>query len=97
MPDWGRILAATGTVLQGMSDAAIVNNWLQMNDDGAFGSIVTQVKSSSVADVDRLDAALLSLAATNFDAGTRRRLIKFYTIFKIAEVERFGEFRGFPP
>jgi hypothetical protein len=97
VPDWGRILAATGTVLQGMSDAAIVNNWLQMDDDGAFVSIVTQVKSSSMADVDRLDAALLSFASTNFDFDARRRLVKFYAIFKIAEVERFREFRGFPP
>jgi hypothetical protein len=97
MPDWGRILSATGTVLQGMSDAAIVNNWLQMNDDGAFVSIVTQVKTSTIGDVDRLDAALLSFAATNFDADARRRLVKFYAVFKIAELERFREFRGFPP
>lgn len=97
MPDWGRILAATGTVLQGMSDVAVVNNWLQMDDDGAFVSIVTQVKSCSTADVDRLDAVLLSLAATNFDADARRRLVKFYAIFKIAELERYREFRGFPP
>ena len=97
MPDWGRILAATGTVLQGMSDAAVVNNWLQMDDDGAFVSIVTQVKSSSTAEVDRLDTTLLSLASTNFDANARRRLVKFYAIFKIAELERYREFRGFPP
>jgi hypothetical protein len=96
MPDWGRILAATGTVLQGVSDAAVVNNWLQMDDDSAFVSIVTQVKSCSTADVDRLDAALLSLASTNFNADARRRLVKFYAIFKIAELERYREFRGFP-
>ena len=97
MPDWGRILAATGTVLQGVSDAAIINNWLQMDDEGAFVSIVTQVKTSSIADVDRLDAALLSIASTTFNADTRRRLVKFYAIFKIAELDRFREFRGFPP
>jgi hypothetical protein len=96
MPDWGRILATTGTVLQGMSDAAVVNNWLSMDDNGAFASIVAQVKSSSTADVDRLDGVLLSLAATNFDAEKRYRLVKFYTVFKIAELERYQEFRGFP-
>jgi hypothetical protein len=96
MPDWGRIFETTGAVLQGMSDTAVVNNWLRMEDDGAFVSIVTQVKSSSTADVDRLDGVLLSLAATNFNPDTRRRLIKFYTIFKIAELERYQEFRGFP-
>lgn len=79
-----------------MSDAAVVNNWLRMDDDGAFASILAQVKSSSTADVDRLDEALLSLAATNFSADTGRRLIMFYTIFKIAELERYREFRGFP-
>lgn len=96
MPDWGRILATTGTLLQGMSDTAVINNWLRMDDDGAFASIVTQVRSSPTTDVDRLDAVLLSLTATNFDVDTRRRLIKFYTIFKIAEFERYQEFRGFP-
>jgi hypothetical protein len=80
-----------------MSDAAIINNWLAENDEGAFTSIVTQVGSSSTDEVDRLDAALLSCAATNFDAGERRRLIKFYAIFKIAEMQRYREFRGFPP
>jgi hypothetical protein len=80
-----------------MSDAAIINNWLEKNDEGAFTSIVTQVGSSSTDEVDRLDAALLSSAATNFDAGERRRLIKFYALFKIAEMQRYREFRGFPP
>ncbi len=97
MPDWQRILATTGAVLQGMSDAAIVRNWLQMDDNGAYASIVAQVKSSSTEAVDRLDDALLSLAATNFNADARRRLIKFYAIFKIAELERYQQFRGFPP
>ena len=47
-------------------------------------------------DIDRLDSALLSLSATNFNAEVRQRLIKFYVIFKLAEVERFQQFRGFP-
>ncbi len=46
--------------------------------------------------MDRLDGVLLSLAATNFDAEKRYRLVKFYTVFKIAELERYQEFRGFP-
>jgi len=96
MPDWGKILETTGSVLRGMSDAAIVNNWLEMDDQAAFTSIATQVRSSSVDDVDRLDHALLTLASTNFNAEVRQRLIKFYVIFKLAEVQRFQEFRGFP-
>jgi len=44
----------------------------------------------------RLDATLLSMASTNFDADSRKRLIKFYAIFKIAEMQRYQEFRGFP-
>jgi len=97
MVDWQRILDTTGTVLRGMSDIAIINTWLEKDDQGAFTSIVIQVKSSSTEDVDRLDGALLSLASTNFDADSRRRLIKFYAIFKIAELDRYREFRGFPP
>jgi hypothetical protein len=96
MVDWGRVLATTGQVLRGMSDAAIVNNWLGMTDEGAFASIVTQVSSSSTEEVDRLDAALLSLAASNWDSDVRVRLIKFYALFKLVEMERYGQFRGFP-
>ena len=36
------------------------------------------------------------LAATNRSAEARRRLIKLYAIFKIAETQRYHEFRGFP-
>jgi hypothetical protein len=96
MVDWAKIFETTGTVLRGVNDAAIVNNWLQMDDQGAFTSIAAQVRSSSTSDIDRLDAALLTLAATNFNAETRQRLIKFYVVFKLVEVDRFGEFRGFP-
>lgn len=96
MVDWQRILNTTGTVLRGMSDMAIINNWMEMDDQGAFISIVTQVKTSSTEDVDRLDNALLSMAGTNFNVDARRRLIKFYAIFKITEMERYQEFRGFP-
>jgi hypothetical protein len=97
MVDWGRVLAATGEVLRGVNNAAIINNWLAKSDEGAIASIVTQVRTSSTEEVDSLDSSLLYLAATNFHADVRRRLIKFYAIFKIAELQRYQEFRGFPP
>ncbi len=96
MVDWGRVLAATGGALQGISDAAVVSKWLEKDDEDAFIAVVTQVSTSSTDEVDRLDAALLSLAASNFNADTRRRLIKFYAVFKIAELRRYQVFRGFP-
>jgi hypothetical protein len=97
MIDWGRVLAATGGALRGLSDAATIGDWIDKSDEGAFVSIVTHVGTASTDEVDRLDAALLSLATTNFNAESRRRLIKFYVIFKIAEMRRYHEFRGFPP
>jgi hypothetical protein len=96
MVDWGRVLGATGDALQGISDAAVVSGWLEKGDEDAFIAVVTQVSTSSTDEVDRLDAALLSLAASNFSADTRRRLIKFYAVFKIAEMRRYQVFRGFP-
>ena len=96
MVDWGRVLGTTGDVLRGISDAAIVSNWLEKDDEDAFIAVVTQVSTSSTSEVDGLDAALLSLAASNFSADTRSRLIKFYAVFKIAEMRRYQEFRGFP-
>ena len=79
-----------------MSDVAIINNWLQLDDQGAYQAIVTQVTSSSVSDIDRLDGALLLHASGGFSQETRERLIKFYVIFKMAEMHRFQQFRGFP-
>ena len=95
------MLAATGDARgglrnRGLSDSAVVDSWLDEGDEGAFTSIVTHVGVASTDEVDRLDAALLSLAVTDLRAQARRRLIKFYAIFKIAEMQRYHEFRGFP-
>jgi hypothetical protein len=79
-----------------ISDAAIINDWLEKDDENAFIAIVTQVSASPTDGVDRLDAALLSLAASSFNTEVRRRLVKFYAIFKIAEMQRYQGFRGFP-
>ena len=95
--DLSRILNTAGQVLQGMNDGAVINNWLSMNDDGAFDAIKAQVASSPVDDIDRMDGVLLKVAATHYDPSVRVRLIKFYAMFKIVEVLRFQEFRGFPP
>lgn len=96
MVDWRRVLAEAGEAPRGQSDAVVINNWLAKSDERAFTGIVTQVGTSSTNELDRLDAALLSLATTNVSPGVRLRLIKFYAIFKIAEMQRYQEFRGFP-
>lgn len=90
------ILNTAAVVLRNVSDAAVINNWLQMSDQGAYDAIVAQVASSPTEAVDRLDAALLRSAATTFDQDARIRLTKFYAMFKIAEVVRYEQFRGFP-
>jgi hypothetical protein len=79
-----------------MSEAALINSWLAKNDEVAFISIITQVSSCCTDEVDRLDAALLSFAKSNPDPDVRLRLIKFYALFKIAEMQHYHEFRGFP-
>jgi hypothetical protein len=94
--DWGRVLAGESEVPQGLGDAAVISNWLAKSDQGAFSGIVTRVGASSTDELDRLDAALLSLATTNASPDVRLRLIKFYAVFKIAEMQRYREFRGFP-
>jgi hypothetical protein len=94
--DWKRVLAATGEVLHGHSEVAIIGRWLERRDEIAFAGIVTQVSMASTGEVDRLDAALLSFATSTIDPDVRLRLIKFYAIFKLAEMQRYREFRGFP-
>jgi hypothetical protein len=92
----GQVPAGAGEAPQGLSDAAVISNWLAKSDECAFTGIVTQVGMTSTDKLDRLDAALLSFAATNGSPDVRLRLIKFYAIFKIAEMQRYREFRGFP-
>jgi hypothetical protein len=94
--DSGRAIAATGDAERAIGDQAIFSNWLEKDDEGALIAIVTLVSTSSTDQIDRLDAALLSLSASNLSKDTRRRLIKFYAFFKIAEMRRYQEFRGFP-
>lgn len=94
--DSGRALVTTGDTGRGISDEAIISDWLEKDDEGALIAIVTQVSTSSTDQIDRLDAALLSLSASNLSKDARSRLIKFYAFFKIAEMRRYQEFRGFP-
>jgi hypothetical protein len=94
--DWGQVLAGEGEVPQGLGDAAVIGNWLAQSDQGAFSVILTRVGTSAADELDRLDAALLSLATTSASPDVRLRLIKFYAVFKIAETQRYREFRGFP-
>ena len=96
MADWRPLRAGAGEAPRGQSDTALINNWLAQSDEGAFAGIVTQVDGSSTDELDRLDAALLSHATTNRSRDARLRLIKFYAVFKIAETQRYREFRGFP-
>jgi hypothetical protein len=94
--DWPLVLAGVGEVPRGLSDTAIISSWLASSDKVAFPGIVTQVGAATTDELDRLDAALLSLATTSASPAARLRLTKFYAIFKIAEMQRYREFRGFP-
>ncbi|MEY9213799.1 hypothetical protein NI17_022915 [Thermobifida halotolerans] len=96
MVDWQRILQGAGETAQGMAYAMTVNRWLQLDDQSAFSEVVDYVNGSAVGEVDTMDAVLLQATATNFDLDERRRLVKFYALFKTAEYNRFGQFRGFP-
>jgi hypothetical protein len=52
---WGRVLAATGELLRGMSDAAIVGDWLKKTDEEAFVSIVTQVATVVLGKLTKIE------------------------------------------
>jgi hypothetical protein len=100
--DLARFLAVAGEPLRDVSDsavlrdAAIVSDWLSMDDVSAICAIRTQVESSRSPDVTRLDGFLLEAASSHIDPGVRVRLIKFYAMFKIVEMLRYERFRGFP-
>jgi len=100
--DLARFLAVAGEPLRDVSDsavlmdAAIVSDWLSMDDVSAICAIRAQVDSSRTPDVTRLDGFLLETASSHIDPEVRVRLIKFYAMFKIVEMLRYERFRGFP-
>ena len=100
--DLARFLAVSGEPLRDVSDsavlrdAAIVSNWLSMDDVSAICAIRAQVESSRSPDVTHLDGFLLETASSHIDPEVRVRLIKFYAMFKIVEMLRYERFRGFP-
>ncbi len=100
--DLARFLTVAGEALRDVSasavvrDAAIVSDWLSMDDLSAICAIRAQVESSRTPDVTRLDGFLLETASSHIDPEVRVRLIKFYAMFKIVEMLRYERFRGFP-
>jgi hypothetical protein len=97
MPDFTEILKGIGGFLNGAACGLLINEWLTMDDSDAFQSVTLFVQNQSSDQIDMMDAALLSQASFGFSSSdNRRRLIKFYTFFKMAEVNRFQQWRGFP-
>ncbi len=100
--DLARFLTVAGEALRDVSasavvrDAAIVSDWLSMDDLSAICAIRAQVESSPTDDVTRLDGFLLATASSHIDPEVRARLVKFYAMFKIVEMLRYERFRGFP-
>jgi cell division septum initiation protein DivIVA len=77
-------------------DAAIVSDWLSMDEVSAICTIRAHIESSHAHDVTRLDGFLLAMASSHIDPEVRARLVKFYAMFKIVEMLRYERFRGFP-
>ncbi|GAA2016545.1 hypothetical protein GCM10009839_10210 [Catenulispora yoronensis] len=90
------LMVGVGEFVKGMNDMVIINSWLEMSDQEAFGSIAVHVRDSSVEALDQLERTLLADAAARFDSSVRLRLIKFFAVFKICQSSRFEEFRAFP-
>lgn len=100
--DLARFLSVAGEALRdagtsdAVRDAAIVSDWLSMDEVSAICAIRAQVESSPPGDVTRLDGFLLATASSHVDPEVRVRLVKFYAMFKIVEMLRYERFRGFP-
>ena len=79
--DLARFLAVAGEPLRDVSDsavlrdAAIVSDWLSMDDVSAICAIRAQVESSRTPDVTRLDGFLLETASSHIDPEVRVRLV----------------------
>lgn len=100
--DLARFLSVAGDALQDIDapdavrGAAVVGDWLALDDLSAICAIRAWVESSPPADVTRLDGFLLATAGSHIDPEVRTRLVKFYAMFKIVEMLRYEGFRGFP-
>lgn len=96
MPDWGKLFGALLEGAAGFAAGAKIGEWLGMSEEEAFASIVEFVEKYPQESIDFMDEALLQQAVYQVQPETRLRLVKLYTIFKIAEFAQYGRFRGFP-
>ena len=94
--DLSRFPAETDGALRDVSHAAVIADWISMDDISAFSAIMAQVNTSGTADVKRLDSLLSGMAVNHFDPAVRARLVKFYAMFQIVELLRYEKFNGFP-
>lgn len=96
MPDLNEIIGGVGDFLVGVSNAATINQWLDMSQQDALQGIESFIKNASTASIDSMDASLLHLAAFHLDIHRRVILVKYYSFFKVVEFNRFQTWRGFP-
>ena len=94
--DLSVFLTAAGGLRQETGDPAVIGDWLSRDEVDAISAIRARVESAPAAGLDRLETALLTMAAAHFDPAVRVQLVKFYAMFKIVELLRFEKFRGFP-
>jgi hypothetical protein len=85
---------AANTIMA-ISDHLGLIKLVRMNRDDACAMLNDFVKSSSPAELDRFEAALLTQANAMFGHDRRMRAMQLYAHLKIAEYAHYGTYRGF--
>lgn len=96
MPDWGEVLKGAGRFFEGLANANIINEWLDMDELTALNAIQEFVRHVPTERLDVMDMDLLTRCRMEFSPDNRTKLVKFYAFFKLLEYMRFQAFRGFP-
>jgi hypothetical protein len=94
----GAVIAAGGYLINKIANERItkISAWGEMNESDALKSIKNFIQQSTSEEIDGMDTVLLQAAVVQSEPEMKVKMLKYYTYFKVAEFERFGNFRGFP-
>lgn len=103
-PFWAQIIigatvAAVGSYLTNKvvnERVSKITTWGEMNESDALMGIRTFIQQSTSDEIDGMDKVLLQAAVVQSEPEMKVKMLKYYAFFKVAEFERFGNFRGFP-
>lgn len=103
MANWEQVVR---TIVDGVNDFKVVyefgqvgsllTTWLAMDTETAKSHISYFVQSAATSQIDMMDHCFIHGALPHVLTGNQPRLMLYYAWFKMHELARYQQFRGFP-